>query len=264
MIRALFLSLLLLSVGCEALTRDEAQQALDEVQLSSQASALTASSVEISTHFTIGDAVEQAAEELRSFVQSQLPCAEIALDGATLTIEYGANPGMCVYRGQTYAGTHQISVMNNEMDDVVVNHTWTDFQNQEVKVNGTATVTWSFADKERHVVHEATWERMSDGRTGTGSGDRIQKPLGGGLLEGFSVDGTHSWKGKSGNWHLDIDQVEMRWIDPVPQDGTYTLDTPFDKAVSVDFTRISATQIQVVISGPKKSFDFKVNTLPEG
>ena len=32
--------------------------------------------------------------------------------------------------------------------------------------------------------------------------------------------------------------VEMRWVDPVPESGTYTLDTPSDKRITLDFERL--------------------------
>lgn len=250
------------AVGCQALTRAEAAEALEEAEVASQAQALTSSSVEISTHFTIGMAAEDAAMELRSFVETQLPCAVITVENATLNIEYGANPGSCVYQGQTYAGVHQISVMRNEMDDVVVSHRWEDFRNQTVSVTGTAMVTWSLADPSRHVVHEMTWTRLSDGRMGTGSGDRIQRPLEGNILTGFSVDGTRSWEGESGTWTLDIDNVEARWVDAVPQAGVYTLTTPALKVLSLGFERVGATTIQVIITNGARSYDFEVITLP--
>lgn len=249
-------------VGCQGLTRSEAAAALEEAELSSEAAALTSSSIEVSTHFTIGDAVEDAAAELRTFIESQLPCAAVTLEGSTLTIEYGADPGTCVYRGRTYAGVHQISVMRNQMDDVVVEHSWNDFHDDRVSVTGTATVTWSASEQSRHVVHELTWTRMSDGRTGTGSGDRVQRPLEEGLLSGFSVDGSRQWEGESGTWSLAIEGVEMRWVDAVPQAGRYVLTTPADKMATLSFSRLDGTTIRVTIASGARSYDFDVTTLP--
>ncbi|MGE0785471.1 MAG: hypothetical protein AB7S26_07275 [Sandaracinaceae bacterium] len=253
---------LLLGVGCQALTQAEASEALEEAEIAAQASALASSSVEISTSFTIGMAVEDAAMELRSFIESQLPCAAITVENATLTVEYGANPGSCTYRGQTYGGVHQITVMRNEMNDVVVSHSWMDFHNETVTVSGSAMVTWSVADPSRHVVHELTWTRLSDGRTGTGSGDRIQRPLEGGILTGFSEDGSRSWMGESGTYTLDIADVEMRWVDPVPQSGAYTLTTPADKVLSLGFDRADSNTITVTITNGMRTYTFDVTTLP--
>ncbi|MCB9598050.1 MAG: hypothetical protein H6719_35370 [Sandaracinaceae bacterium] len=248
--------------GCQALTRGEASAALEEASLDAEAISLTSGSIEITTDFTIGDAVENAAAEIATFVQTQLPCAEITVEAATITIEYGANPGTCTYRGQTYGGIHQITVMRNAMDDVIVSHRWEDFHNDDLSVTGTAMVTWSFADPSRHVVHELTWTRQSDGRQGTGSGDRIQRPLAEGLLTGFSEDGTRQWEGESGTWTLDIEGVEVRWVDAVPQAGSYVLTTPASKMLSLSFSRSAATTITVTISSGMQTYDFDVTTLP--
>lgn len=260
--RLFFLAFATLWTGCEALTREEAKAALEELQISSQASALTSSSVEIATNFTIGDAAQKAAGELRSFIGSQLPCAAITLDDATLTIEYGENPGACTYKGQSYAGTHVVTVTSVAPGEVVVNHKWEAFHNDVVQLDGTATVTWSADEKSRHVIYDATWTRLADSRTGVGTGNVTQTALDEGILSGFAVNGEREWTGKSGTWNLAIEGVEMRWIDPVPQDGRYELGTPFDKSVSAEFTRVSATAIQVTIAGPRRSFDFTVLTLP--
>ncbi|HEU5076783.1 MAG TPA: hypothetical protein VFU02_21485 [Polyangiaceae bacterium] len=243
----------------QGLTRTEASEALEESKLSTQAAALTAGSVEITTNFTIGGAVEAAAEELRIFYAEQLPCAAVSREGNTLAVDYGVN-GTCSYRGQSYRGSHSISVSRNDANDVVVDHLWQNFRNDEVEVNGAATVTWSRHDPSRHIQHELYWERLADGRAGMESGDRIQRPLASGIDTGFSVDGTRHWRGKQGDWDLSINDVEMRWVDPVPQSGSYSLDTPFDKQVTLAFDRIDDTTIQVTVSGGDDSFDFDVRS----
>jgi hypothetical protein len=131
-----------------------------------------------------------------------------------------------------------------------------------VRVDGTATVTWSQEDLTRHIVHEAEWTRLRDGRTGEGSGDRLQRPLGSGWAIGFGVEGEREWRGPSGHWQLEMTGVEMRWIDPVPQAGRYSLDTPYGEGLSATFARTTATQIRVTIAGKRRSFDFDVETLP--
>ncbi len=243
----------------EPLTTGEALHALEEASISSQAASVMSGSIEITTDFTIGGAVEQAAEEIRDYVTSQLPCAEITLTGNTLTVEYGVNAGNCTFRGHTFSGSHAITVARNDMGEVVVDHVWEELSNGVVSVTGDATVTWSFEDKTRHVEHELTWTRLSDGRQGVGRGDRTQRPLDGGLTEGFEVDGERSWEGERGTWELDIDGVQMRWIDPVPQSGTYTLVTPNDKTLAMSFDRIDEDSIRVTIENGRRTFSFNVN-----
>lgn len=241
-----------------AMTLAEAQQALEEVSIAGEAASVTSGAVEIATSFTIGQAVEAAAQEIRDFVTSQLPCADVTLTGATLTIEYGVNPGNCTYRGHTYSGTHSITVSRNDANDIIVDHEWADLSNGRVSVTGSAEVTWSGSEQSRHVVHELNWTRLSDGRTGTGTGDRTQIALPGGITEGIQIDGNRAWEGQAGRWDLVIDGVQVRWADPVPQAGSYTLASPKDRVLSMGFERVDDNTIRVTISSGGKSFSFNV------
>lgn len=241
------------------LTVEEATQALEQASDAGQAEGLTSASVDISTNFTIGQAVKDAAAELQTFIAIQLPCAEVMLDDSTLTVEYGAKDGDCSYRGHTFSGQHTISIERNEDSSVEVHHTWTDFSNGVVQLDGTADVTWNFADATRRVKHESRWTHLKSGRTGRGTGDRLQSVLAGGLSEGIQVDGERAWDGERGQWDLAIDGVQMRWTDPVPQAGRYTLTTPFQKSVSMSFSRVDDDTIAVTVEGPKRAFDFTVS-----
>jgi hypothetical protein len=249
--------------GCrreEGLTTEEAAQAKEELQIGSTSQALTTQTVEIGTHFTIGGAVEKAAGELRDFIQSQKSCADVQLAGHTLTIVYGAH-GDCPFNShQKITGTHEITVSKNDDSEVVVDHVWTDLSNGDVTVSGTAHVTWNLADPSRHVQHDLKWSR-TDGRTGEGTGDRVQKPLNGDLAVGFTEDGERTWDGARGHWDLAIAGLQMRWEDPIPQAGTLTLDTPFNKTVSVAFARKDATTIHMTFEGPRGSIGFDVHKL---
>lgn len=266
-VTALFCAPLLTLPGCkkdqqqESLTVSEASQALEEAEVSGEAANVTSGTIEIATSFTIGQAVENAAQEIRDFVNTQLPCAEVVLTGATLSVEYGKLPGNCSYKGLTYSGKHSVTVNRNEMGNVEVAHEWTDISNGRVKVSGTATVTWSAAEKSRHVVHELNWTRLKDGLSATGSGDRTQTVLEGGLVEGIQIDGSRSWKSAKGQWDLAINGVEIRWIDPVPQAGMYTLSTPDGKALTMTFTRVDDATIKVSVKNGEKSFDFDVKSI---
>jgi len=240
------------------MTGSEASEALTESNTASQAAALQSSSIEISTNFTIGKAVKDAAGEIKAFVAAELPCAEVTLADSTLTVKYGAKPGNCTFHGHTFSGSHSIHVSKNEENEVLVDHTWTDLSNGIVKVNGTAHVTWDFSEKFRHVVYDTTWSRIADGRTGRGTGDVTQKPLEGGLAEGIQIDGSRTWEGASGKWDLSIQGVQVRWEDAVPQAGQYVLATPKNRSITLAFKRIDGNTIEVDLSSGDKSFKFDV------
>lgn len=255
---------LLVLTGCprekeEALTLGEATQALQQASDAGQAEGLTSASVDISTNFTIGKAVRDAAAELGTFIGAQLPCAEVTLADATLTVVYGAKPGNCLYRGHTFSGTHSVRVDRNQDAQVSVHHEWADFSNGVVSLDGSADVTWNLKDKTRRVVHDSHWTHLQSGRVGSGSGDRLQSLLPGGLSEGIQVDGIRTWDGERGHWDLAIDGVQMRWTDPVPQAGSYTLTTPFEKTVSMAFMRVNDTTIKVTVAGARHQFSFSVS-----
>ncbi len=255
-----------LVAGCPAddeLTVAEAQDAVVEASIASQASSVAEGSIELTTSFTLGAAVEEAAEEIRAFVEIQLPCAEVVREAGTVTITYGANGDSCLFHGHNFSGSHSVTVSRTEENDVLVQHTWDQLSNGRVEVSGTADVTWDLSDKTRHVVHELDWKRLSDGRGGKGTGDRTQSALDGEWKNGIEVDGTRGWEGERGQWDLEIDGVEWRWIDPVPQAGSYRLTTPANKELSLTFERLDDDTIHVTVDGVRRDFEFNVTSLGE-
>jgi len=240
------------------LTLAEARQALEESAVASEASNLPSGTVEITTGFTIGTAVESAAAEIAEFIVSQIPCAEVSVSGATVSVEYGVNAGDCTYNGQAYTGMHTVTVSRTDEADILVHHEWDEISNDNVSVSGEADVTWSVSDRTRHVVHSLTWTRLSDGRSGTGSGDRLQSGLDGDITQGFEVDGSRKWEGEAGTWDLDIDGVQWRWVDAVPESGSYSLTTPKNKEITLSFERVDGDTIKVTLAGPRASFNLNV------
>ena len=254
-------------IGCprdkneEPITAAEALQAVEESTLESQAQGLTTDTIEIATHFTIGQAAEAAAQELSEFITTQLPCAALTLEHVTLTVDYGVAGDACLYHGKQITGTSQVSVSKNEQDEVLVEHTWTSLSNGILEVSGHATVTYDFADPSRNIMHEITVTRLRDGWQLTSEGDRTQRPLDQGILEGFQVDGTRAWSSPRGDSSLVIQGAEMRWVDPVPQAGSYVLTTPKNKELKLRFDRKDGDTITVTVTGPKRSFVFNVSKL---
>ena len=232
---------------------------MEEAQLASEASALTAEEVEIGTDFTLGEGARKAAEHIRDFYRSQAPCADVTLEDRTVTVDFGVEEG-CVWRGRTYHGQHAVHVEKAEDVGVEVHHTWTGFTNGRVTVDGTALVTWSLTERSRRVAHDLTWSR--DGKEAHGTGDRTQRLLdeGGGLPAGIVIDGEQTWTGVRGNtWQLDIEAVEARPQDPVPQAGAYVLTNPAGKTLTMSFERRDEARIAVTLTGPRgKSFTFVI------
>ncbi len=242
----------------EALTRAEAEAAMDQAASASRVTALTADAIEISTDFTLGEGVEAAAEALAAFYRSQAPCADVTRERGTLTIDYGAAGDDCVWRGRTWSGQHVITIGRAEAAGVQVDHTWQTFSDGHVTLDGTATVTWSAAEASRQVTHALTWTGPG-GQTLTGEGDRTQTLIdpAAGVQGGVRIDGSRSWTAEQ-TWSLSIVGVEARPEDPVPQAGRYILLTPKDKRVILSFERLDADRIEVSMQGPKRRYSFVV------
>jgi hypothetical protein len=254
-------------VGCPAqpdtVSVGDAQAALEASAQSSQTDALLSDAVEISTHFSVGTALESAAVELQTFIASQLPCAAISVSGATLSIAYGALPGACSYQGHSFSGEHTVSVLRNAANEVAVHHEWNELSDGRVSISGSADVVWSRSTQSRHVTHEISYQVLSGryvGQSGTGSGDRTQTALTAAGDSGMRVEGTRSWDTAHGHFDLDISGIEMRWIDPVPQAGRYTLTTPNGNTLDLAFHRSDADSIDVSITTAKRTFAFLVRS----
>ncbi|MFT3925050.1 MAG: hypothetical protein QM778_21120 [Myxococcales bacterium] len=251
-----------------ALTRDEAQDAVDSITLATSAETLGYDVIEISTQFTLGKAVEQAAEQLRSFAVSQIPCSNVSLLGTTITVDFGGLDDACTYRGHTYAGVVQYTV-EAASGMLQVHHEWLGLSNGTTTVDGSADVTWTGADATRHVSYHITATSTDQPGTLDMSGAITQTlldqtpSLTGGTGGGIEINGTREWFIQEGDtWKLDVEHVQARAQDPVPQAGRYRLTTPSDKEVTMTFGRISATEIRVTVVGPRnRTYEIDVFSL---
>ncbi len=252
------LSLALAAAGCDLegeATAAEMRQAMDEVALTGEAQGLEDGIVEITTSFTLGDGLETILEEVRAFAESQVPCSSVeSPEPGVLVIDFGELEDQCEYRGKTYAG---VTTVKWELADdaVIVEHTYEAITNGRVTLDGGATVTWQ--DRSRRVETDLTFT----GPNGTleVSSDRTQTPIGG-IGDGIRVAGMRDWTSARGTWALDIDDVEMRAVDPVPQAGSYSLTTPQDHVLGLSFLRIDEDTIEVTMTGGRRDRVFRVTS----
>lgn len=246
-------------VSGDDLSTVEMREALDEVVLEGQSQAVENEIVEITTDFTIGEGVTQAAAALRDALASQIPCSTVTVADATLTVDFGTLDDECVYHGHTFAGVVSLTISHDEaVDKVTVDHTYKDLSNGVVTLNGSKIVDWQGAA--RHVVTDLQIER--DGKTAHATSDRTQTLLdpSAGLKGGLEINGERHWDNDRGAWELAIEGVELRWIDPVPQAGSYTLTTPKGKTAVLAFERVDDDTISVTLSGGRKDRVFHVTS----
>jgi hypothetical protein len=140
-------------------------------------------------------------------------------------------------------------------DDVVVTHDYAGLTDGRATLDGQAVVTWS--ERSRHVVTD--FEFTTSRGDFTSDSDRTQTLIGE-IGDGIRVDGERNWHGPRGDWKLDIQEVEMRAVDPVPQDGAYVLLTNNGKEITMTFERVDEDTIEVVVSGGLRDHVFHVTS----
>jgi len=245
----------LAATGCTdsgGMTGLEALDALQEVNQSARGQQATSGPIEISTDFTIGDAIESAAQTIAEFWESQADCTEVTVEGNTATIDYGVLNDPCVYSGYTYAGVNTVTVESTAASELEVLHTWTGFTNGDVTVDGEDVVTWSSEDLTRRVVTEHTWTDVATGETVDVWGEHLQGKLDESRTvwdSGFTMAGTREWLSDAGEWVLDMSDLELRMVDPAPQAGTLSVINPDGKTLEVLYERLDDDTIQATLTG---------------
>lgn len=257
---SLLAATLLPATSCEnqTLTWGEANLAVNELAVTSGADGLMTVSVDLSTDFTLGQGVEAAADALADFARSQLPCSTVTVAAGVVTVDFGTLDDACVYRGETYAGQVSWGIESATPEEIKVRHTWTNFQNSRATLTGSSVVTWDLADQTRRVVHDAHWN--VDGRTFTGTGDRLQGLLdsSAGIWGGIRIDGSRTWTSDRGTWDLAIEGVEVQWEYPLPRAGRYVLTNPDNKILTLTFELLDADTIQATVTGARRTYEFTV------
>lgn len=236
---------------------EAAEVALSESALTAQVDALVADAADRSSHFDIGQDLAAAALQLEGQLAEQLPCAQILREGNAVRIVHDATASACTSRGRNLSGLHTVRIVRNADNEVAVHHEWTELQDTNLSLSGSADVTWSRTSRSRRVVHELSFEVLdgpSAGRTGHSSGDSTHTTL----ADGVRLNGLRHWSSDRGTYALEMRAVEQRFADAVPEAGAYELTTPTDESLTLAFGRIDADNIRVIIQGAQKLLSFVV------
>lgn len=259
-------STLTFSGGCfNVITAEELRIAVDEIVAEGQVQSLENGVVEITTSFTIGAALEDIAQAYREFLESQAACstATVEIDqGAFISIDFGELGDACVYNGHTYAGVVEVRI-RRENDGTHVDHTYLGLTDGVVTLDGTKDVVWSEGEGGtvlRAISSDVEWERGDRRVEATSERTMSFLDWGGGPTQRIQIDGVRDWESPNGEFHLDVDEVEFRLVDPVPQAGGYTLTLPSGKDLSLDFERVDPNTIAVTATGGRRSRVFHVTS----
>ncbi|MCA9708319.1 MAG: hypothetical protein KDK70_20890 [Myxococcales bacterium] len=211
--------------------------------------------IELTTSFTLGQGAQAAAEEIRDFVRSQVPCSTVTLEPGLVSIDFGDLSDSCTYRGRTYAGVITVQVELPGQGAHVV-HTYEGFTGGRVTMDGQSVVDWNGG--ERHIVTDLQF--TSAERTVDVQSDRTQTFS---LCEDAEavcvhIEGSREWTTPRGQWQMTIDDVHARSIDPVPEAGTYTVVNPEDRVIGLHFARLDEDTIRVEVTGGRRDLTFDV------
>lgn len=211
--------------------------------------------IELTTSFTLGQGVQAAAEEIRAFVTSQVPCSTVTLEPGLVSIDFGELGDACVYRGRTYAGVVTVE-LDPSAEGAHVTHTYEGFTGGRVTMDGTSDVHWSGG--ERHIVTNLDF--TSDERNIHVESDRTQtfRACEGVQAVCVSIEGSRQWTSSRGDWDMLIEGVEARSIDPVPEQGSYTVLNPEGREIGLSFSRVDEDTIEVTVTGGRRDIVFRV------
>jgi hypothetical protein len=262
---ATLFGLLLLTTACERdyMTTAEALHALDQTAASARGEQATNEPIEISTDFTIGAALEAAAEQFAAFWDSQQDCTTTTIEGATVTIDFGELDDDCDFQGHHYGGVAQVTVDSTDPGELQVTHDWFELNNGDVRVDGGAVVDWSGNDQTRHVYTEHTWTDLADGTEVDVVGDHIQGWIDEDLRlwGGITMEGTRDWTSEEGDWHIDMNNLEIRLQDPVAQAGQIALTDPEGRTLTLEHERLDERTIRITLEGTRQPLVFDINQL---
>jgi hypothetical protein len=244
--------------GEDALATPEATEVLNAALESDTPEGLMSGSVELGALFDLGQSIPLSAQALAGRLKRDIPCAVTTPNDTGVLIDFGA-AGDCRFNGLPLSGTIRIEIEKTGLDSAQVTHTWTTLGNGRIQINGTATVLWSANTRSRRVVHSVTWRvqrfvaasrSFEFGPELSASGDRTQTLLDAdaGIGGGIVINGDREWTRPSGTFSLAIDNIEVRWSDPAPQSGRYTLTTPRGRVYGVAYERLDADRIRATVS----------------
>lgn len=244
---------LVCAAACQPLyaTNTELRMAINDVVATGEAASLEDGVLEITTDFTLADGLDAIVAEVRAFLESQVPCSTVtAIDEHTLELDFGTIEDACAYRGRTFAGVVTVSY-GRLGDTIIVTHDYDGFTDGRTTIDGSANVAWQVNARRIEAEFAITGPRG----TFSVESERLQTWFG----DGIRVDGRREWHGPSGDTVLDILDVEMRAVDPVPQDGAYVLTTPRGREITMTFDRKDEDTITVTVSGGRRDRVFEVS-----
>ncbi|HWB73542.1 MAG TPA: hypothetical protein VG755_01280 [Nannocystaceae bacterium] len=235
---------------------DEMRSAVDEIVATGAAQDVESDLLELTTIDEPDEPTRDhhgLRDRMHALIASQLPCSTITTVGEdTLVIDFGTLADECTFRDRTWAGVVTIAYATDG-DAIVATHEFDGITDGKVTIDGSATVTKT--DASRHIVTDFTFDGPERGFSV--KSDRVQTPLAD--EDGVHIDGTRDFTGDRGERHVDIEGVEVRRGDSVPQAGSLAITRDDGRTLTMSFARIDDETIAVTVDGPKGERVFEVD-----
>lgn len=243
------------ALGCEEglLTRDEARAALNEASLSTQIHGLV--TVVASSGREVGAGTrEETAQALHTWWSTEVLCGTAGVEGTTVTVLF--DEGGCPWLDRTWTGQLSLEVTSSSGTERSMSVLFTDVGTGLLVVSGTMESQWDLAQDQGTISHSLVWSDGNNGRVGEGE-TSLTFAEDGAVAE---IEGLRTWDGDTGAWSLTLDKAHIRGADPVPETGTYTVESPLTESLVLAFERASDRELEVAISGPGHTYHFTVVT----
>lgn len=234
-------------------TVEDARAAVREFDASSRSDLTTAPLVEVSTDVTIGEAIEDALDDIASFWESQAPCTAVSLDATGITVDFGSLDDNCLFNGHTFAGLDHISFDNLLVGDLQVHHAVDQLTNGDVTLDGDADVTWQGDGEGRNVAIDYTIADFVDANLVEVTGEHTIARLDPALPVwdgGFTLDGTRSWTRGRATWSVDMDGLELLPTDAAPQAGDVVVTDPKGRELAITYGRLDGDTVTATVTLP--------------
>lgn len=260
-------ALLCLVAACGEVSREEAENALDQAALAVQAHALMATIVALAAPTQTEVPIPTAATDLGSAIARRVSCATTTVTDDTVLVDFGTAARPCSYAGRTLSGCAQLRILANSAGTLVIDHYWVtgslrdchddDFSDGAMTVDGTATVTWDLATGRRDIVQrDLVWRANGSTRTTSAEGTLAEHDLE--PETGVRVDGAQTWTTEGAAWGFESADIAIGFDDYLPSAGTHVVTNPSGDLLTIQYTRTDDGHTRVEVSGGGNDFSFDV------
>jgi hypothetical protein len=268
------------SIGClsDTAARGLVEEALDEMAWATRSQMITGELVALATVISPEQSLDKSAVELGTWVQSEWACANPTVDDEVVQLTLPDLSSGCRRRGETLSGEVAITIITNNEFSAEVEFKWNALTDGVVTVDGVAAVIWEHGKPWQTVTQNVdiyvntTPEKVLTTEE-TFSVEPLQDE------QGMTLYGTRCWTTDNGTecatsdgqqaclseeidcWSLDFMELEILWMEPIPQEGVHTFVNAQDEHYTFAYDRESEHMVKVTASDGSENYFFEVTTL---